>query len=222
MFRSTQRNCILPQFEHSRLAGMLAWHWGNEVFDRPAINFEAFARGVTLHDWHYGVFDDHPLGAYDTDEWFAIASAGVDVSYDDPVTDIVAKYHLRRLIGTPGEPRTEQLVRRLQEKIDARLAETPYSAQEFEWADRITRFCDSVAFDFGFEHRGWHERPVFASRRSHQQTQLNYEICQERVIRIHPWPFSVDGFSEQVLIFPRANYPSVLQPHVILACIEPV
>ena len=34
MFRSKARPIVIPQYEHGRLAGTLAQHWGNDHFDR--------------------------------------------------------------------------------------------------------------------------------------------------------------------------------------------
>lgn len=216
MFRSQVRDLILPQFEHSRLAGMLAWYWGNAHFDRPAIDFGGFARGVTLHDWHYGMLDNHPLGKFDDAEWLEIAEAGVSVDYADPVTDVVAKYHLHRLMETPQSAEAKRLMARLEAKIDAHTAETPYPPAAFGWADRITRFCDGVAFHFGFENRGWHSGPVCANAGTTDETDVAYEITMEPLIRFTPWPFSVADFSEQVVRFPAEGYPEKLDPEVAL------
>lgn len=216
MFQSPIRNLILPQFEHSRLAGMLAWHWGNADFDPPALAFDSFARGVSLHDWHYGWLDNHPLGETSHAEWLTVAEAGVAIDYADPVTDVIAKYHLRRLIGTPKDVETENLLERLEAKINSRTNETPYPPAAFEWANQITRFCDSVAFNFGFEKRGWHKCPVCADNRTTEKTEIAYEIAEKSQIRFKPWPFSSSDFSEQVMTFPAEGYPERLEPQVVL------
>lgn len=215
VFRSKIHNRILPQMEHSRLAGMLAWHWGNEAFDRPAIDFASFARGVTLHDWHYGMLDNSPLGETSRKQWMAIARAGVDMTYDDPVTDIVTKYHLRRLIGEPGDGEVAALLGRLEDRISQRMAETSGKPADFAWADRITRLCDSIAFDFGFTHIGGQTRPVCPRRGSMETTDLTYEITSGSSIYLTPWPFSVASFSEQVITFAREGYPDRLEPVVV-------
>lgn len=221
MFGSKIHDRILPQMEHSRLAGMLAWYWGNETFDRPAINFSSFARGVTLHDWHYGMLDNHPLGQTSHEQWLAIARAGVDMTHADPVTDVVTKYHLRRLIGEPRDEQVTALLDRLEGKIDQRMAETPYGPDDFAWADRITRLCDSVAFDFGFTHIGRQTRSVCACRDSADTVDLSYEITSGSIIYLAPWPFSVSQFSEQVITFAKDGYPDVLAPEVLQVTIAP-
>jgi hypothetical protein len=62
MFRSKNQPSVIPQYEHGRMAGILASHWGNDSFDRPAIDFERWVAGVAFHDWHYGVLDNLPIG----------------------------------------------------------------------------------------------------------------------------------------------------------------
>ncbi|MGB7757820.1 MAG: DUF3891 family protein [Salinisphaera sp.] len=221
MFRSHHRDRILPQFEHSLFSGLLAWHWGNADFDRPALDFDAFARGVALHDWHYGPLDNHPLGEYDEAEWQAIAERGVAMRYEDPVTDAVAKRHLRRLIGSPDAPQVRALADRLNDLIAVRRAETPYSESDFEWADRITRFCDTVAFDLGFENLGPRHAGVVAQRNDTRETPVTYAIEPSGMIRFHPWPFDCDRFSMPVTAYRGTGYPDRLEPLVTLVRCEP-
>ena len=70
MFRSSRRDVVFPQAEHARLAGAIALAWGNERFARPALPFDAFVRGVTLHDRGYGQLDADGMG-----RWRAIAGS---------------------------------------------------------------------------------------------------------------------------------------------------
>lgn len=217
MFRSRIRNLVLPQLEHSRLAGMLAWQWGNEDFDRPEIDFEGFARGVALHDWHYGAFDNYPLGETTRAEWLAIANAGVMTDYDDPVVDAIAKYHLRRLMKMRGVTGTgEVLFERLESKLRASVDRSPYPAEAFAWADRLTRFCDSVAFHYGFENRGLHGCPVGGRTDSDDETGMTFEIADDSLIRFDPWPFAVSEFCIQIMFYCAAGYPGRLKPRVTL------
>ncbi|MES1955711.1 DUF3891 family protein [Salinisphaera hydrothermalis] len=214
MFRSHHRDHILAQFEHSLFSGLLAMHWGNARFDRPALDFERFARGVALHDWHYGPLDNHPLGDYDHAEWQAIVERGVVMHYDDPITDAVAKRHLRRLIGTPETQDIQTLLDRLNERIAERRAQTPYSDADFEWADRITRFCDTVAFNLGFENLGWHKASVHARRDDDSETEIAYQITSEGTLRFEPWPFSLPEFGMPLTRYESSGYPDRLQPIV--------
>ena len=50
MFKSRTREIVFTQYEHGRLAGTVARAWGNDTFDRPALDFDAqffgFVAGV--------------------------------------------------------------------------------------------------------------------------------------------------------------------------------
>ena len=89
---------IIPQYEHGRLAGTLASLWGNENFDKPKMDFDAFVKGVTLHDWHYGRVDNVEIGQASDAKWLSMVQRGVALSFDDPITEIVVKKHIARLL----------------------------------------------------------------------------------------------------------------------------
>ena len=144
MFKSKVRPIIIPQYEHGRLAGTLAAMWGNNDFDRPVIDFESFVRGVALHDWHYGVIDNSPIGEANEADWLAMVRKGVEYWFDDPMADIVAKLHLKRLLSGRNTSETEILINRIELRITERLPQTRFSRQQFEWADIITCFCDQL------------------------------------------------------------------------------
>jgi hypothetical protein len=50
---------LITQENHARLAGELAAHVGNQLFDRPEPR-EAFVQGVTLHDCGWALHDEQP------------------------------------------------------------------------------------------------------------------------------------------------------------------
>ena len=58
MFQSKIHPLVVPQHEHSRMAGTLAALWGNTSFDGPPILLDSFVKGVTFHDRGYGTFDN--------------------------------------------------------------------------------------------------------------------------------------------------------------------
>jgi hypothetical protein len=91
MFRSKARPIVIPQYEHGRLAGILAQQWGNDNFDRPSMNFASFVEGVALHDWHYSFGDNLPIDGADEEAWLAMTRRGLVLRLPDPISDIVAK-----------------------------------------------------------------------------------------------------------------------------------
>ena len=92
MFRSRRRPVVFPQAEHARLAGTIALAWGNDQFARPALPFDAFVRGVTLHDRGYGQLDADGIGEVPPDRWVAIQRASFAPRGEEPVVDLVSPY----------------------------------------------------------------------------------------------------------------------------------
>ena len=124
MFKSQVRAIVFPQYEHGRLAGTVARAWGNEFFDRPALDFEAYVAGVTLHDWGYGILDNLPIGAAPEAEWLVIIRKNVEKRFDPPTTDIVVKLHLQRLLSMHDSPERAALIAQIDECIVERLQES--------------------------------------------------------------------------------------------------
>jgi hypothetical protein len=50
---------LITQDDHARLAGELAAHVGNHLFERPQPN-DSFVKGATLHDCGWSLHDDEP------------------------------------------------------------------------------------------------------------------------------------------------------------------
>jgi hypothetical protein len=208
---------VIPQYEHGRLAGTLAQHWGNEEFERPAMNFASFVAGVALHDWHYGFGDDLPIDGAAEKEWVAMTQRGLALRLPDPISDIVAKLHLRRLCSYNHNPTAERvaLMAAFDEVVQARLPETGHSRAEFEWADKITQFCDNVAFHFSFESERELAANVWARSGDKEETAVTYRIRPQGQVVIDPWPFAVPAISGMVIAYQAEGYPHVLEPVVV-------
>lgn len=215
MFRSKTRPTIISQYEHGRLSGVFASMWGNDRFSRPAIQFEPFVQGVALHDWAYGVTDNLPIGELAEGDWLDVARRGTATIFDDPVTDIVAKLHLRRLLQLTDSAERKALISQIDSHIERRLPETGHTRLQFEWADTITRFCDTLAFDFSFE------APVTRSLRVHTKvsepelTAVEYSIQSGGGILVKPWPFALHSFSGILVGYRLDGYPDRLRPVTI-------
>jgi hypothetical protein len=215
MFKSKTRSIIIPQSEHGRLAGMLALLWGNADFDRPALDFAAFVDGVILHDWNYGLIDTLPIMEAGEEEWLAMARRGVEHTFENPITDIVVKLHLKRLLKSHDYPERQKLVRVIDGQVAARLPQTGFTLADFEWADKITRFCDMVAFDFSFEQPTTATIDLYARCDVDQMIPVTYEIKPDSKIHVDPWPFSVPCYSDFIFGYQRAGYPDNLCPVII-------
>jgi acyl carrier protein phosphodiesterase len=222
MFKSKTHSINIPQSEHGRLAGVLASLWGNEAFERPALDFAAFVAGVTLHDWNYALVDTLPIMEAGEAEWLAMACRGVAHTFANPITDIVVKLHLKRLLNSHDDyPERQELVRVIDQQIALRLPQTDFTLAQFLWADKITRFCDMVAFDFSFEQPTSKTVDLYACRDSSAITPVSYQIKGNGIIEIDPWPLSVPAYSGFILGYQREGYPDNLYPQVIAYHLTP-
>ncbi len=216
MFKSKTRPITYTQYEHGRLAGTLAGAWGNESFDRPALDFEAqffgFVAGVTLHDWGYGVVDNLPIGEASEEAWLEVIRRGVEKRFEHPVTDIVVKLHLRRLLSWHSSAERETLMAEIDRRVEDRLPESNATLEEFQRADKITQLCDMISFSFCFEAPGKHTYEVYRRRDSAKTTNITYEIKPGGEVIVDPWPFSVPVITGVAYAFKRHGYPDTLDP----------
>ena len=205
-----------PRFsQHGRLSGVLASLWGNESFDRPVLDFGSFVEGVILHDWNYGLIDTLPIMEAGEEEWLAMAARGVHHTFENPITDIVVKLHLKRLLNSHDYPERQKLARMVDQQVTNRLLQTDFTLADFEWADKITRFCDMVAFDFSFERPTTETIKLYAQRGADQMTPVTYQIRPNGKIHIDPWPFSEPCYSGFILGYQREGYPDNLCPVIV-------
>jgi hypothetical protein len=228
MFRLHAPPIVVTQNEHARLAAALARRWGNDDFDRPALDFESFVHGVFVHDWHYGLVDELPLddlggpwGPAEEATWRTITARAAEIRFADPVADVVAKMHTRRLLEGDDDAESADIAARLDRAIAARLPETGCERAVFEWADRITRFCDIVAYDFFRRQHIDRPIPVCARVGSMAETPLEFTVGIGRRISVDPWPFSMPSFTGVLTAYERSVYPDELRPVPLRYVVEP-
>src|SRR5919197_1349713 len=148
MFRSKQRPIAIPQWEHQKLAGTLALLWGNAEFERPSVPFESFLTGIGLHDRAYGPLDNLPIGGIPEEEWLALTRSGFEMTWADPIADLITKLHLKRLASYGSAPARQALTAEMVQAIVAHIQRHDLDATLFERIDRITDLCDRIAFNF--------------------------------------------------------------------------
>lgn len=209
MFKSRVRPIVVPQAEHGRLSGILASLWGNEAFDLPAMDFDSFVLGVTSHDRGYGVLDNSPLFQMPADDWNAIQRNGITQGFDDPVANIVTLMHIKRLLGYSDVPELNQLV---DQHIKQSLIQTDVPTDVFVWADKITRLCDNIAFDFSFEKMIQKPTDVHPRRDSEETVTIHHRLEDNGVIRVDPWVFSVEEYHGFIMGYELEGYPDKLEP----------
>jgi hypothetical protein len=202
---------VYPQAEHARLAASLAAMWGNEDVPRPPLPFEAFVRGVALHDRGYGELDDDPIGpATPTERWLEIQRLGFAPCGEEPVVDVVVATHVRRLVSWSAAPAAQAVLQEMTAALPAIRAVAGVAEQEAETADAVTNLCDTVAFDFCFE------QPA-----SGAVGELRYEVDGEGGIVLDPWPLAVPRLTVPLFAYRADGYPQRLEPVVQLAEVEP-
>jgi len=212
MFISKKRPIVIPQHEHGRMAGILASIWGNLDFDLPALNFEAFMMGVALHDWGYGLTDNLPIGDTSEADWLEVTRKGLRKTFEHPVTDIIVKLHLRRLLGFKQSETREKMIAELDETIGRRLSDSEHSLREFEWADRITNLCDFIAFYFAFEQPFDKIFAVSPRRQTDERKNIQVVYDGNNEINIQPWPFCLPEYQGFIYGYRQEDYPDVLRP----------
>jgi hypothetical protein len=214
MFKSKRRPIVIPQSEHGRLAGTLAALWGNPKFGLPEPDRDSIIAGVALHDRGYGLLDMLAIGELSEQEWLAVTRRGFNKTFSDPIADLIVRYHLRRLVRTNHEVTGRELLVEFDKAIENELEANQLSEREFERLDRITNFCDSIAFDFCFETPTLGTRLVYPQPASEIAVSLRYKVDGGRIY-VAPWPFSVPSYSTFIVGYQTAGYPEQLEPLIL-------
>ncbi len=221
MFRSKKRPIIIPQREHARLAGMLAEMWGNEKFDLPAIPFHSFLAGVALHDSGYEPFDTAPIPDVDEESWLLAQRKGAELELCDVTADILVKLHVKRLVSFKQTPARIACAEDFERGIQQRLTQCPFSRAQLEWCDRITHFCDNLAFDFCFEEEKQGVVSLCPRWDSEETVEVRYEIKAEGQVGVTPWPFKSSGFHRFLIAYDAQSYPEKKRPTLMPAIFAP-
>jgi len=210
MFKSKQRPIVVTQAEHGRLSGILASLWGNDDFDRPAMDFASFVLGVTYHDRGYGFIDNSPIGESDMDQWKAIQKRGIrQVFNDNPVANLVVLFHIRRLLTWLNET---ELIELADLHIKQSLIKTDVPRTTFEWADHITRLCDNISFDFSFEAMIQKPIEIYPHVDSDEQVTIYHRLGENGEIYVKPWVFSVEQYLGFITGYRMDRFPDHLEP----------
>jgi uncharacterized protein DUF3891 len=190
VFRSTTRPVVYPQEEHARLSAVIAAAWNPEAIPLP---FEAFVRGVALHDRGYGRLDNEALGEIEQSRWLELMRRGFEPQDEDPVVDLVVALHIRRLVGDDS-PEFEAA-------LPARLEAAGVSEADAMAADAVTDLCDRVSFSFCFEEE---EAGVIGA--------VAYTVEADGRATLAPWPLVVAELEETVVGYRAEGYPNRLDP----------
>ena len=221
MFKSKQRPIVIPQWEHQKLAGTLALLWGNADFEQPSVSFESFLTGIGLHDRAYGPLDNLPIGGIPEEEWLALTRSGFEMTWADPIADLVTKMHLKRLASYGSAPARQAMAVEMVQAIQAQIQRYGLDAATFERIDRITDLCDSIAFDFCFEVPAKGEIRIFPRNDRDEEVMVSYRI-ESGTTQVDPWPFKVESHSGYLIGYQLEGYPTVLEPVMLWYQLVPV
>lgn len=217
MFRSSARPIVFTQYEHMRMAGCIAQHWGNADFCLPPLPADAFVAGVALHDFGYGLRDMLCIGEMDEHQQRLSSQQFIDCELPDKVAECVMKHHARRLLDYHD---FDDLKTVCDLQIDTLIEQTGISRQRYEHADHITAFCDRLAFDFCFDRPQQAALHVPAGADDAHLSAVRYELEDTGVIRLDPWPLCVPTLSGYLIAFEADGYPDRLAPHLVRYRIE--
>lgn len=211
MFRSKIRPLLIAQAEHGKLAGALAFLWGNPQFDPPLLDRSAFVTGMELHDRGYGYLDNDGIGEVSEERWMAITRAGFYQELAEPAAELLIKLHLQRLTSYGNSPPRQALLAELTAASTAYAQEHTLDYALFQRVDCITNLCDSIAFDFCFEQPTTGKVAVYPRNDQPQQVTIHYAVAREE-IQVAPWPFAVDHYQGYLIAYHQEGYPAQLAP----------
>jgi hypothetical protein len=215
MLLSKSRPIVFTQVEHARLAGTLAFLWGNRQFALPPVGYESFVAGVTFHDRGYGQLDSTPIPEANEDSWLQHQIIGASKSNQDVTCDLIVKFHILRLLGTNKSGAREKARIELESKIAHILDAHELERDVFEFIDRITAFCDSLAFDFCFEREKSNTLELL-DKPGGSLVQVTYTVHSPTgSIQISPWPLKISSYQGFIIAHRAEGYPENIQPLIV-------
>jgi Protein of unknown function (DUF3891) len=214
MFISKARPLVVPQSEHLHLSGTLALLWGNGDFDAPPFDPLSVVTGVGQHDRGYGVLDNSPIGRMEEAEWLAIARRGFEMQSADPVADLIARYHIRRLARHGDTPERIALSAEFGDLLARQVESGRYSQELFERMDRITELCDRISFAFCFEEPESGRVEIYPRNAREATEAVEFRVAGPE-ISVNPWPFAVREYSGYITGYLLDGYPGELKPVVL-------
>jgi len=206
MFISKTRPIVVPQLEHQRLAGILAYHWGNATFRLPDVDREAFLLGIATHDHVFCALDTLAIGDISQEQRSEQVNQWIASSYENKEAELVVFLHVRRLMQ---ELQIPSLYERLNDRVQDLITTHSLNLVAYEQADTITDLCDLIAFDFSFEADISRTRTVYQD--SSSNAEITYKLSKGKII-LDKWPFNVPKIEGYILGYEQNGYPENLQP----------
>jgi hypothetical protein len=162
-----------------------------------------------MHD--RGFLDTHSIGNGNEENWLKIVQKGFSMPASDPIADIVARIHMLRLVTGQDTPARNQLAEEMRAAIKEQIAAIGMPEAVFQRADRITKFCDRVSFDFCFEKPAKGEISIYPKNNSDEEVIVKYDVDGEN-IHITPWPLELGDIRGYLVGYQLEGYPERLEP----------
>jgi hypothetical protein len=221
MFKSTRRPIVFPQSEHLKLAGTLAFLWGNTQFEFPPLPRLSVIAGNALHDRAYGYLDNLPIGEIDDEQWVSLTRHGFFMSSADPVADVITRYHLLRLVSGRDTPARQALAEEMRVALAEEMSRHALDANLFKAIDRMTNLCDRISFDF------CREKPTegqfeLSSRYSPTESRVIYYRVAGSNISLDPWPLQPEAYDSYLVAYQLEGYPERLDALIVPYYLRPM
>jgi uncharacterized protein DUF3891 len=147
-------------------------------------------------------------------EWLALTRSGFEMTWVDPIADLITKMHLKRLSSYGSAPARQAMTAEMAQAIREHIQRHGLDAATFERIDRITDLCDSNAFDFCYEAPAEGEVRIFPRNDRDEEIAVGYRI-EDGTIRVEPWPFGVDSHTGYLVGYELEGYPALLGPIMV-------
>lgn len=212
VFRRRNQNTVIPQYEHTKIAGHLATYFGNEIFPRPDLEWNDFLLAVQNHDMGYGVpgKDIFEIGNITRDDREKLLKDCVSVDFGNVTAEILVKQHFLRLINNDE---FLDFYLWLNEDVQSLIESSNVDTEQFNVADRIFDLLDAISFDFCWQADA-SDYTVKLFNSSNTETEVEFQI-KDNVIRVNPWPFKLSAIEGAITAFDAGGYPDILNPRLV-------
>ncbi len=210
---------VFPQREHAVLSATIASAWDDATWP-IRLPREPFVRGVARHDRGYDDHDADEIGRVSRERWLAIQEQGFAPTRADPVVDLVVALHVRRLVSYGDDAGSRRVLGAMDAALPALVRGAGVSAEDAAAADRITRLCDRISFDFCLEEPGSGDVEVIGADGS--PVRISYAVDGLGSITLDPWPLDRPALAGTVLAYAAEGYPEVLESVPTPFAVEPL
>ena len=172
--------------------------------------------GVEQHDRCFGYLDGLSIGNIPDDIWISVErEKGIVANLPDPVANLVILFHIKRLTLHHDTAERKLFAEEIEALITEQIALHDFDRATLERADRITAFCDGLAFDFCFEDLVTRSVLIYPNNGGDTQIGVEYRISQGGVVEVDPWPFWVEAITGYIIGYQAEGYPKEMTPLIV-------